>query len=137
MKQTPRVLTLLFLGASFAIQMACSTTPPANTNKPSVNANATPSNSSQAKPVERPNQSATGTIEVSSVPPGAQVLLISTDGDTAGEPQSKGSTPTMISGVKPGKYTVDLEKQGFRFFQKEIVVRRGATTKVAATLRKK
>lgn len=136
MKQTPRVLIILFLGASFAIQIACATAPPANTNQPSINANAAPSNSSQTKPSEQPNQSTTGSIEVTSVPPAARVLLISTDEDTAGEPQQKGSTPTTITGVKPGKYTVDLEKQGYRFFQKEIVVKKGGTTKVSATLRK-
>ena len=136
MNQTSRVLTIPLLAASFAIQMACSTAPPANTNQPSVNANAAPSNSSQVKPAEQPSQSSTGAIEVSSVPPGARVLLISTDGDTAGEPQSKGSTPTMINGVKPGKYTVDLEKQGYRFFQKEITVKKGSTVKISATLKK-
>jgi len=136
MKQTSRVLIMLFLGVSFAVQMACTPVPPANTNQPSVNANATPSNSSQAKPSEQPNQSTTGTIEVTSVPPGARVLLISTDDDTAGEPQQKGSTPTTIIGVKPGKYTVDLEKAGYRFFQKDITVKKGSSVKISATLRK-
>jgi hypothetical protein len=116
--------------------MACATAPPANTNQPSVNANATPSNSSQAKPSEQPNNSTTGTIEVSSVPPGARVLLISTDEDTAGEPQPKGLTPTTITGVQPGKYTVDLERPGYRFFQKDITVKKGSTAKVSATLKK-
>jgi len=137
MKGLPRVLIVFFLGASFAIQMACVTAPPANTNQPSVNANATPSNSSQTNPPQQPNQSTTGTIEVSSVPPGARVLLISTDGGGAGEPQQKGSTPTTITGVQPGKYTVDLEKQGYRFFQKELTVKKGATVKISATLKKK
>jgi hypothetical protein len=137
MKQTQGVLIVLILGVSLAIQMACATPPPANTNQPSVNANATPSNSSQTKPTLQPDKSTTGTIEVSSVPPGARVLLIATDDDTASEPQSKGSTPTTITGVRPGKYTVDLEKPGYRFSQKEVVVKKGGTTKVTATLRKK
>ena len=64
------------------------------------------------------------------------MLLISTDGDGAGEPQPKGSTPTTITGVKPGKYTIDLERQGFKFFQKEITVKKGATVKISATLKK-
>jgi hypothetical protein len=46
-------------------------------------------------------------------------------------------TPTTISGVKPGKYTVDLEKVGYRFFQKEVTVKKGATVKVSATLKKR
>jgi uncharacterized membrane protein len=109
---------------SVAIQIACATPPPANTNQPSVNANTAPSNSSQAKPAQSDN-STTGSIEVTSVPPGARVLLIATDDDSASEPQSKGSTPTTITGVKPGKYTVDLEKSGYRFFQRNVEVKAG------------
>lgn len=136
MRKAPRSFRILFLGVSFAIQIACAPAPPANTNQPSVNVNAAPSNSSQAKPAEQPGQATTGTIEVISVPAGARVLLIPTDGDTAGEPQSKGSTPTTISGVRPGKYTVDLEKTGYRFFQKDITVKKGSTVKISATLKK-
>jgi hypothetical protein len=136
MKQTPRVLILLSLGVSLAIQMACATAPPANSNQPSVNANGTPSNSSRTKPSQLANEATTGTIEVTSVPAGARVLLISTEEGTAGEPQPKGLTPATITGVQPGKYTVDLEKPGYKFFQKEIVVKEGATTKVSASLKK-
>jgi hypothetical protein len=136
MKQSPRVFAVLLLGASFGIEISCAPAPPANANQPTVNANAKPSNSTQARPAEQPNQTTTGTIEVSSVPPGARVLLISTDGDTAGEPQSKGSTPTTISGVKPGKYTVDLEKTGYKFFQKDITVKKGAIIKISTTLKR-
>ena len=64
------------------------------------------------------------------------MLLVSTDVGGAGEPQSKGVTPTTITGLQPGKYTVDLEKPGYKFFQKEIVVKQGSTTKVAASLKK-
>jgi len=64
------------------------------------------------------------------------VLLVSTGEGGAVEPQSKGLTPTTISGLAPGKYTVDLEKPGFRFFQKEIEVKAGSTVKVAAALKK-
>lgn len=137
MKKTPRVLIILSVGASFAMQIACATAPPANSNQPSVNANAASSNSSQTKPSQPPDHTTTGTIEVVSVPPGARVLLISTDEDTAGEPQPKGVTPATITGVKPGKYTVDLERSGYRFFQKEIVVKKGGTTRVSANLKKK
>ena len=73
---------------------------------------------------------------VNSVPPGARVLLVSTDEGGAGEPKSKGVTPTTITDLQPGKYTVDLEKPGYRFFQKEIVVKEGAVAKVNATLKK-
>ena len=64
------------------------------------------------------------------------MLLISNDEGGAGEPQPKGLTPTTITGIQPGKYTVDLERPGYRFFQKEIVVKAGKTTKVIGTLKK-
>jgi uncharacterized membrane protein len=64
------------------------------------------------------------------------VLLIATDDDTASEPQSKGSTPTTITGVRPGKYTIDLERPGYRFFQRSVEVKAGKTLKINATLRK-
>jgi len=73
---------------------------------------------------------------VSSVPPGARVLLISNDESGAGEPQSKGLTPTTITGIEPGKYTVHLERPGYKFFQKEITVKAGSTVKVNGNLKK-
>jgi hypothetical protein len=136
MTHTSRVLITLLLGVSSAVHMACATAPPANTNQPSLNANAAPSNSSQAKPALQPADSTTGSIEVTSVPPGARVLLIATDDDTASEPQSKGSTPTTITGVRPGKYTIDLERPGYRFFQRSVEVRAGKTLTINATLKK-
>jgi hypothetical protein len=135
MKLSPHVLSLLFLGLSLAMETACTPAPPANTNQSNINTNA-PSNSSQTTPTQQSNQSSTGTIEVSSVPPGARVLLISNDEGGAGEPQSKGLTPTTITGIQPGKYTVDLERPGYKFFQKEITVKNGATVKISATLKK-
>jgi PEGA domain len=136
MKLRLRVLTLLILGVNFASETACTPAPPANTNQPNINTNAAPSNSSQTKPTQQSNQSSTGTIEVSSVPPGARVLLISNDEGGAGEPQPKGLTPTTITGIQPGKYTVDLERPGYRFFQQKVEVGAGKTLKINATLKK-
>src|SRR6266487_3911965 len=136
MRLRPQVLSLLFLGLGLAMETACTPAPPANTNQSNINTNAAPSNSSQTKPTQQSNQSSTGTIEVSSVPPGARVLLISNDESGAGEPQAKGQTPTTDTGIQPGKYTVDLERPGYKFFQKEIVVKGGKTTKVSGTLKK-
>lgn len=123
---------------------ACGTTQPANNNLRSANAananaaqsNSSQSNSSPAKPSSQPAASTRGTIEVNSVPPGARILLVSTDEAGAGEPKSKGLTPASITGLQPGKYTVDLEKPGYRFFQKEVVVKEGVITKVNAALKK-
>lgn len=141
MKLRPQVLFRFLLFGSCVIATACTTAPPTNSSQRNGNANAAQSNapqttSSAAKPSRQPNQSTTGSIEVSSVPAGARVLLVSTDAGGAGEPQSKGLTPTTITGLEPGKYTVDLEKPGYRFFQKEIVVKQGSTTKVSASLKK-
>ena len=111
MRHTPRVLILLLAVVNVALLIACTTPPTANNNQPAANANTAPPASSQAKP-QQPDTSTTGSIEVTTVPPGARVLLIATDNETASEPQSKGSTPTTITGVRPGKYTVDLEKTG-------------------------
>ena len=139
MKKASRLLTILLLVLSVAVQMACSTAPPANTNQPkanqqAANANTPPANTSASK--SAPDTSTTGSIEVTSVPPGARVLLIATDDDTASEPQQKGSTPTTITGVRPGNYTVDLERSGYRFFQRSVKVSAGKTVKISATLKK-
>ena len=141
MKLRSLVLSLLFLGLGLAMESACTPAPPATTNQTNINtnaapSNAAPSNSSQTRPTQQSNQSTTGTIEVSSVPPGARVLLISNDEGGAGEPQTKGLTPTTITGIQPGKYTVDLERPGYKFFQKEVTVKKGATVKISATLKK-
>jgi hypothetical protein len=144
LKTGSQIPSVLFLSVSFAMLIACGTSQPANKNLRSANAanasgaqsNPSQSNSSPAKPNSQKAASTKGTIEVNSVPPGAKVLLVSTDEAGAGEPQSKGLTPTSITGLQPGKYTVDLEKPGYRFFQKEVVVKEGAITKVNATLKK-
>ena len=137
MKNRPHVLPVLIVVVSAAAHLACATPQPANTNQPAVNANTASSNSSPAKPAQpAASNSTTGTIEVTSVPPGAGIVLIATDDDTASEPQRKGATPATISGVKPGKYTVNLEKQGYRFYQKEVTVKVGKSVKIAASLKK-
>ncbi len=110
-------MILSFLGVLYAMETACTTAPPANDNHPGSNVNTAPSNTPQPKASQQPDKSSTGTIEVSSIPPGARVLLISNEESGAGEPQSKGLTPTTITGIQPGKYLVDLEMPGYRFFK--------------------
>jgi len=128
--------TLLF-SLSLTIATSCSS-PPASSNQTTTNknTNAAVSNSSPANSNLQTNQGSKGTIEVSSVPPGAKVLLISDDESGAGEPQSKGLTPTTITGIEPGKYTVHLERPGYKFFQKDITVKAGSTVKVNGALKK-
>jgi len=154
MKKDPLVLTLLILIVGVIAQTACSSGSTANGNKPVATANSSTANSKAANSnSSNTNSAATaanqnkatsptttgnvGTIEVASTPPGARVLLVATEEDSAGEPQPKGLTPAMIGGLKPGKYTVDVEMPGYKFFQKEVEVKAGATVKVNAALRKK
>lgn len=131
-------LTASFLAASLGLS-ACSITPPTNSNQRDINSNAAQSNTSQGDSSQNKSvkqSTTTGSIEVNSVPPGARVLLVSTDEGGAGEPQQKGLTPVTILGLSPGKYTVDLERPGYKFFQKEVTVKPGGTAKVSATLKK-
>lgn len=127
------------LFAASMTTLACSTQPASNNaNARVANSNAqassAQSNASRNKPSEQ--SAAAGSIEVNSTPPGAKILLVSIDESGAGEPQTKGLTPTTISGLSPGKYTVDLEKPGYKFFQKEVTVKAGTTAKVTASLKK-
>jgi len=138
MKLIPRALVL---SLSLTILSNCGS-PPASSNQAGSNrstnrnTNAAASNSSPANANIQTNQSSTGAIEVTSAPPGARVLLISNDESGAGEPETKGLTPTTITGVQPGKYTVHLERSGYKFFQKEITVKAGSTEKVNGVLKK-
>ena len=140
MKPGPRNLTSSLLVVSCVVATACTTAPSTNSNQRNGNANAAQSNAPQtnssAKPSQKPDQSTTGSIEVNSVPPGARVLLVSTDAGGAAEPQSKGLTPATITALQPGKYTVDLEKPGYKFFQKEIEVGPGKKVRINATLKR-
>ena len=134
-----RYVSRLFPLAIILAMTACTDHPPANSNQRTANANsanASQSNTSQSKPSQQPAQSTTGSIEVISNPPGARVLLISNDEGGAGEPQSKGLTPTMITGVAPGKYTVHLERPGYRFSQDNVEIKAGQTIKINKFLKK-
>ena len=88
------------------------------------------------KPPETAAADGSGTIEVASTPPGATIMLISLEEGASGPPRPRGSTPATLSGIPPGKYTLHLERVGYTYFQKKIVVKPNAITKVAATLRK-
>lgn len=141
----PLVLSLLGLSLVTACTASqpgsgagqASNAPAANTNRPpSAGSIVAPSRNSNEPQASKIAQTGTGSIEVTSIPPGARVLLVLVDDGGAGEPQPRGVTPTTITGVYPGKYTVDLEKPGYRFFQKDVVVKENVTATVKATLRK-
>ncbi len=66
-----------------------------------------------------------GTLVAVSRPPGARVVL---DGRVVGR------TPLTLRGVKPGRYVVRLELDGYRGWTTEVVVSSGRETRVAGSL---
>ena len=78
-----------------------------------------------------------GGIKVGSRPMGATIMLISEDeGGGFGRPQVRGATPTTITDVPPGKYTVHLELSGYKAFQKSVEVKPDQVTTVTADLKR-
>jgi hypothetical protein len=132
-----RLLILACIAAATATAGCLTPEPSGNTNKnSSANTNASQPKTAADAPPAKTSQPGTGSIEVSSTPSGARVLLVAVDEGGAGEPQARGLTPTTITAVYPGKYTVDLEKAGYRFFQKDVVVKENKIAKVNASLRR-
>ena len=147
MKPPRTTFVLSLLGLSFF--SACTTSQPGSgapqtSNASSANSNGqqgagsttSPSKNSNEPPAAKMAPTGTGSIEITSTPAGARVLLVSVDEGGAGEPQPRGVTPTTITGVYPGKYTVHLEKPGYRYYQKNVEVKANAAARVTATLRK-
>ncbi len=66
----------------------------------------------------------TGTLEVTSDPPGAKVYV---DGDY------KGETPLMLE-LSPGTYTVKLTKEDYEEYTKTVTITAGKTTTLSASL---
>jgi PEGA domain-containing protein len=137
MNRTLRLLIGSLCALNLLIATACS---PASTSN-ATNQNASNANAAQSKPINSNSpaaakQSTGASIEVTSAPPGAGVTLIPTSEAGAGSPQSYGLTPTTITNLAPGDYTVHLEKTGYKYFQKEVKLKENATVKVNAALKK-
>ena len=78
-----------------------------------------------------------GGIKVGSRPMGATIILIAEEeGGGLGRPQVRGATPTTITDITPGKYTVHLELNGYKPFQKSVEVKADETTSVVAELKR-
>jgi hypothetical protein len=106
------------------------------TSSPIATSNA---NSSAKAGAIRPSPSVNpsgGSIQVISTPPGAAITLIAIGEGFAGQPEPKGATPVTVTGVTAGKYTVDVEKPGYRYYQKDVVVKDGQTVKLTVPLKK-
>jgi PEGA domain-containing protein len=130
MRHVIRLTAPAFFGVLIAICSGCTAPPPQDTNQQSTNAN------SSSLSVPNPTPSNTGSIKVSSQPAGAAVMLIEEDEGGAGFPKPRGSSPTTITGVEPGKYAVHLELPGYKSFQKSIEVKAGETVELTAKLKK-
>ncbi|MGA9768131.1 MAG: PEGA domain-containing protein [Blastocatellia bacterium] len=116
--------------------IACSPSSPASNNQTNTNTNPAQSKPANGNAAPKAPQANTGVIEVTSVPPGAGVTLIPTSEDGAGVPRSYGLTPATITDLAPGKYTVNIQKVGFGYAQKEVQVAANKTVKVSLPLRK-
>ena len=78
-----------------------------------------------------------GSIKVGSRPMGATIILLSQDeGGGFGRPQVRGATPSTITDIAPGKYTVHLELNGYKAFQKSIEVKADETSTVVTDLKR-
>ena len=144
MKKLSGVLLQAFVTVGLAIITACTANPTAvNNNQTTGNANTQATGNSNEARSQSPadnttpkaEQTGAGSIEVKSSPPGVRVILISLDEDGA-EPQQKGSTPTTLTDIPVGKYTIDIEKPGYKFYQKNIKVQENKTVQVSAPLQK-
>ncbi len=131
MKPTRYFLAQLFIALNL-FTIACTSTSPANNNQANTNANV-----AQSKPANNNSaQKNVGSIEITSVPPGAGVTLIPTYEDGASTPRSYGLTPATITDLAPGKYTINLQKPGYGYAQKEVEVAANKTVKVSLSLKK-
>jgi hypothetical protein len=121
------------------VWVSCSPAEVSNSNQAGAKSNAGTANSSTAQPAEKtPEQKgiAFGSIEVTSKPPGARVLLIVTDESGASEPQPRGATPTTITNLSPGTYTIHVELTGYKYFQQKVEVKENSTARISAVLKK-
>ncbi len=142
---------LIFAGALLLV--ACTKPPQPETAARTANTNTAASSQPEefkmderlkAKPEQKAlveemkaaGQSGTGGLEINSAPPGALVILIENFGDSAGEPKQRGVTPTTLTDLPVGKYTVHLEKPGFKFAQRSAEVKANVTAKINFSLKK-
>lgn len=143
MKKLISILLQSFVAFGLAITTACTANQTGgNSNQTTGNSNLQAGGNSNAlqtqpsaKTPAKVEQAGTGTIDVKSTPPGARVILISLDEDGA-EPQQKGSTPTTLTDIPVGKYTVNIERPGYKYYQKNINVQENKTVQVSASLQK-
>ena len=144
MNRKNRFLLSAILVLMIAILNACVDGPATGGNPNASNSNASaqpagsPAQSKSAGDSAQPKgKTDLGTIEIISYPAGAGVILISEDEGGAGLPQPRGSTPTVINDLAPGKYSLHLELDGYKPYQKSIEVKAGKISTIKTPLQKK
>ncbi len=136
MHKMARIPVLALIALTLLIAASCAS-PTSETNNNSTPA-ASPGTAPAASPapITESEATATGGIKIESTPVGAEVLLITEAVGGAGPPEPRGTTPTTITDLAPGTYTVHLEKPGYKFYQKSVQVKPGKTSTITATLKK-
>lgn len=130
------ILVSVLLTALIVVSCGGPTTETGNRNAPAAaNENSPPVPATGTTPA-RSEATDHGSIRVESTPAGAEVLLITEAVGGASPPEPRGTTPMTITDLAPGAYTVHLEKPGYKFFQKSVQLKPGATATVTARLKK-
>ena len=135
MERAGRVAALAVVFMSLLLMSACTQRQP---DLSAQNANTAPR--SEPAPVILPkdqSKAGMGSIKVGSRPMGATIILMAEDENgQLGRPQVRGATPTTIIDLTPGKYTVHLELNGYKAFQKSIEVKADETSTVVTDLKR-
>ena len=66
------------------------------------------------------------TLKVDSTPPGAKILV---DG------RLKGTTPLELTSLKPGRLTVDVQKEGYSLWKEQVLIREDRPLEIKAVLK--
>jgi hypothetical protein len=132
MRKLSGILITIFLASVLLATAACTQVANNSNSESSKPAN----NTTASQNAGNKTDSSTGSIKIGSRPPGATVLLIADEGGEAGKPQMRGTSPTTITDLVPGKYTVHLELKGYKSFQKSVEVKAGETIPVTTDLQK-
>ena len=136
MERVGRVTALAVVCMSFLWITGCTQRQP-DLSAQNANSARRPEPSSPLILPQGQSQPGLGGIKVGSRPMGATIILISEDeGGASGRPQVRGATPTTITDIAPGKYTVHLELTGYKAFQKSIEVKADETASVTADLKR-
>lgn len=128
-----RLPIMAFIVLTLLIFAACATPSPDTVNR---NTSAPPAAPAPAAPPAVSETTNTGSIKIQSTPAGAEVLLITEAVGGASPPEPRGTTPTTITDLAPGAYTVHLEKPGYKFFQKSVQIKPGETATITATMKR-